>query len=593
MTAREPESGPSERVRAGGSDLIAIAGCALLAAWVFRRALFSFFSSPDDLFYLEQAVGLRPTPLGPFRFLSQVVYFRAMVGLVGLDPFPFHAVSLLVHIVNAALVYALARMAGARRIVAWLGAVLFATFPLSETLLSSAVGINDEAALALALTALICLRRPGIRWRIAASVSFALALASKESVIFLPVLALWLRPASMPLAVAARRARPLFAISAVVAMLFILLRPAGLAPGGEAYAIHFGSNLFHDLMTYLSWSVDLVRPLPDLVSSIDPTAWRVGIWVVAAIVLCRWRWGAQEPAIRLGLVWGILGLLPVLPLRFQTYRHYLYPAVPGLALIVAGALVQSLMLLGRLPRPGDTAVDRRVRPRLVVTLVVLAVLAYALRADHLIAARLALRMPGSQLALDPVERRREVAVRALASLHQHLGPDHAAVAVYSPSGMGRVFSARTGQEYPGIPAGRHSYDLLAAVTDSGRVFRLFLPQIDSVAFLDRWSCADTSFTLFLPYYDGDLFAAGRGRRALAATGRWMFEQRWYPQAREYLDSVLVAYPEDREFLLLRAGALLKIGERAAARGQLEHLIRLAPNDSAASVARRALATWER
>ena len=126
MTAREPESGPSERVRAGGSDLIAIAGCALLAAWVFRRALFSFFSSPDDLFYLEQAVGLRPTPLGPFRFLSQVVYFRAMVGLVGLDPFPFHAVSLLVHIVNAALVFALARVAGARRIVAWFGAVLFA-----------------------------------------------------------------------------------------------------------------------------------------------------------------------------------------------------------------------------------------------------------------------------------------------------------------------------------------------------------------------------------------------------------------------------------------------------------------------------------
>ena len=99
--------------------------------------------------------------------------------------------------------------------------------------------------------------------------------------------------------------------------------------------------------------------------------------------------------------------------------------------------------------------------------------------------------------------------------------------------------------------------------------------------------------MFLPYYDGDLFAAGRGRRALAATGRWMFEQRWYPQAREYLDSVLVAYPEDREFLLLRAGALVKIGERAAAKHQLEHLIRLAPNDSAASVARRALTTWER
>jgi hypothetical protein len=71
----------------------------------------------------------------------------------------------------------------------------------------------------------------------------------------------------------------------------------------------------------------------------------------------------------------------------------------------------------------------------------------------------------------------------------------------------------------------------------------------------------------------------------------MLDERWYPQACEYLDSVLVAYPEDPEFLLTRAVALFKAGQRAAAKGELERLIRVAPGDSCASVARSALRSW--
>jgi hypothetical protein len=50
----------------------------LLALWVQRRALGSFFAA-DDLIHLEQARGILPTLLLPWRALTQVLYFRGML----------------------------------------------------------------------------------------------------------------------------------------------------------------------------------------------------------------------------------------------------------------------------------------------------------------------------------------------------------------------------------------------------------------------------------------------------------------------------------------------------------------------------------
>ena len=60
-----------------------------------------------------------------------------------------------------------------------------------------------------------------------------------------------------------------------------------------------GIHLFHNLMTYLWWSVELKNPLPDLVSSFSTTAWRVGVWVlVAAYSGALLRTGDEAGAMR-------------------------------------------------------------------------------------------------------------------------------------------------------------------------------------------------------------------------------------------------------------------------------------------------------
>ena len=59
--------------------VVGILAAACVVQW---HAVVSFFSA-DDLIHLEQAAGLLPTPVMPWRYLSQVLYFRAMLWVFG------------------------------------------------------------------------------------------------------------------------------------------------------------------------------------------------------------------------------------------------------------------------------------------------------------------------------------------------------------------------------------------------------------------------------------------------------------------------------------------------------------------------------
>ena len=565
--------------------VVAIALCMVPALWVHWRSLASFFTSPDDLVYLEQASGLVLTPFKLFRVLSEVLYFRVMFEIVGLQPFPFHAVTMVLHLANIALVFLFARALGIGGRTAALGATSFGMFPLFSTVLSSAVGINDELALALALSALLALRLKGLAGILAPVVLFALGMLSKESVIFLPLLA-FIPAARDPGRSRLPGAGALVGISVVSVALLMIVRPIRLVP--EAiYAVRFGPNLFHNLMTYMSWSVNVANPLPDLVSSYDPRAWRVGIWVVLG-ALASWRaFGRAEPAIRIGSAWYVLGLLPVLPLEHLTYRHYLYPAIPGLALVVAGTVVHSMEWLVR--RAMRESAGGRVAFRIAAVLATAGVLAYAVAAERLVRQRLDARVAGTELALDPVYRRQEFAEQALVSLGRQIRPEQRQIGILLPEGTGRVFGARSGREYRQAQPGRPPYDLLEESLDHGRAIQLYFPWVDSVAFIDRWTGGFRNFDLFIPYRGGHLAGVGKGPASHGEVARWMMENHWYAQARDHLRSVLEVYPSDAGLRLGYGAALFRSGDREGAIAQLEEVIRTAPGDSAAIAARAVLA----
>jgi len=557
-------------------DVITISAALLLTAWVQRNALSAFFSL-DDLFYLEQAVGIIPTLPSPHRFLSQTLYFRIMVGLFGPNPLPYHFVTYITHLTNVALFFSLLRLWTLPRTAAGLAAALFGTMPLSLTLLSSAIGINDELAMCLTLIALIAVRVTGAYPTVTASAAFTLALFCKESVIFLSMLPVVVRASDQTLRSGLRRALPLLVISLVVGMLFFILRHYGLAPDSRAYAMRPGMNVFHNLTTYISWVTNLVHPMPDLVSSYHTTAWPWALVVTLALGLV-WRFLSEaRPGIGLGAAWWLLGLLPVLPLRFQTFRHYLYPALPGMALAVATALT-GLVEWASERWTGSRA--RRATTRAVVTIALAACsVAYAGQADRLISARLHARLPGVDLSPDPVIRRREVAGRALSSIARSLNADTRLVALFAPSGTERVFGARSGREYRSIPTRRKAYDLLAESLDQGQAIRLFFPQVDSVAFISSWSPRYRDYDLFMRYENGDLLGVGRGPRAHEQAAEWMLGQGWTVQTGRHLEEVLAAYPTSERLRLFHARALQATGDRAREAHERSELIRQVPGDS--------------
>jgi len=480
---------------------------------VHRREIGAFFTSPDDLTHLQQAVGLTPIYPTPFRLLSQVVYFRLMLAAFGPDPVSFHLVVLATHVANLVMIHAIARRFGITAPASILAVAFVGLFPVFYSIFASAVAINDTLALALTLASFLLLDRSKF-WSAA---SFALALTSKESVLLLPlVLFIGMRREASGLAT---RLAPHLVIAAIAAVLFMVLRPLNLAPNATTYSTGLGFHVFHNAMTYLAWSVNLWDAIPDVVSSYDQHAWRVGIPVLGFLGLGAALLPQARGTVFVGLTWWLLGILPVLPLTTQTYRHYLYPALPGFALAIAGVMITAVSAL----------TPARFRSVAIPTFAVLLALAYAIRADSLIERRMTARIPGTALAVDPVVRRSEVARLALGTLGGKIVVEDHKVAILEPAGTERVFGARSAREYQGSQ--HAAYDLLAVSLNQGTAVRLFYPQVDSVAFVKRWDSSRDDWTLYVAYLEGALLRMGRGEEARSHLAAWMTQNRLAPSPR--------------------------------------------------------------
>ncbi|HVP15347.1 MAG TPA: tetratricopeptide repeat protein, partial [Terriglobales bacterium] len=547
----------------------------LLALWVQRRALGSFFAA-DDLIHLEQARAILPTLLLPWRALTQVLYFRGMLALFGPAPAPFLLVGLLLHAIDVGLLFALALRLTRSRSLALLAAGLFGVHPLALEVLFRAVGINETASCAFALGAALCFTGPRPRAG-AGTALFVLGLFCKESILGLP-LALaatsWFTGGGRS---AIRRVLPAAGIALAGIAVFVVLRARGLAPSGAGYAVHLGGNVFHNAMTYLLWALDWAHPLPDLVRSFDPHAWSVALPALAVLLLFAWR-GPQRNFVRWGFLWWAAALLPVLALENATYGYYAYASLAGLATAIAAAVSSALEWIaarGRFARAARGAV-----PVLVLAIA-------ALRADSLEAGRLRLALPGSDLPLDPLLRGIEVPRRAVLTMGNDLPQDVRRAVVFSPPGLLSAYGARSGRAIAGAARGR-AYLYLEAVLDSGRALRVFYPQLDSVRVLRAWSAPYRDWSLYVQTGNGYLQHIGAGPGAHAHYARDLLAAGFGDVARDYLGELVTAFPSETPVRFLYGAALARTGDAAGARAQLEQVIRAAPDDTLARLARRLL-----
>ncbi len=281
---------------------------------------------------------------------------------ISLDPYPFHAINLLAHILSAVLVFGILRLLVKREWAALLGALVFALHPVQVEPVAWVSGFKDTLSGMFTLAAiwqylLYAMRRHANEephdWQIPyllATAFFLLAILSKPSAIVLPIIVgiidlvllrrpwddvsgplwIWLlmslafvvvgrmaQPAKAAGFVAPFYLRPLLALDALAFHLYHVVYPVGLVPD---YGLS-PERILKMPLAYVIW--------------LAPAAIAVGAY------FCRNRcsWATVGAGVFAAAVLPVLGFLPF---DFQYYStiadRYLYVAMLGPALIVAFVL---------------------------------------------------------------------------------------------------------------------------------------------------------------------------------------------------------------------------------------------------------------
>src|SRR5882672_1644276 len=333
----------------------------------------------DDQFYVEENP-LLPDPDGLRKIWDPISreapeYYPILFGsywleyrLWGLDPRPYHATTLALHLANVGLVLLLARRLGAAGWVAAGAAALFAVHPVQ---VASVAWISEQKNTLSGLFYLVAFllylrhRRTG-RWGAYGGclASFVAALLSKTQTVTFPVslvLAEWLllRRREVPLQRAAA------GVAARVAPMFALCIPAGLLtmyfdqhPHTPAFPLVdrlvIASNA---VWFYLRTFLAPVRLSPVYAAwhpvAADPSWWMAAVGLCLGSVALGAAWRHIPALTRWGMLHFLVSLLPVLgfvPFTYETYTmvadHFLYlPCIGGGVALAAGVD----RLLARLP----------------------------------------------------------------------------------------------------------------------------------------------------------------------------------------------------------------------------------------------------
>ena len=370
----------------------------LVASFVIRPGVLRAPFYGDDFNFLELARGhtlwgalTAPDPLGNyFRPVSRPLTFWVLGRLGHESPLAFHLASWALWVAILALLLDLTRrLAGMR--AALIATAFLALHYAADVALLWASDLQDLLATSGALATLVLYTRGR---RLAASLTLAVALLSKESTALVPVLAVLIdRGPSEPWRTAVRRSWPLWACFAIWLALWLFMstrRVAGAVP------LHPGplapvAALFHlvQVATGLEWQAGRPGPV------VEPARLAFALIIVIAGILALWGYGARlagggsaptgaasrsaaaggaagaaaapKPhaaprpprpgaAVRVGLAWAVLGALPVsAAIRFWSAYGYLF-ALCGVALAlgawaasrprIVGAAVVALLALG-------------------------------------------------------------------------------------------------------------------------------------------------------------------------------------------------------------------------------------------------------
>jgi tetratricopeptide (TPR) repeat protein len=280
----------------------------------------------------------------PLTLLSFALDWRVSGGV----PRRFHATNLALHLACTALVFALARRAGASAAAAGLAAAAFGAFPRGSEAVAWVSGRTDVLATLGALAALLLYTtepRAHARRALAACAFLAGLLAKEVAVAALAGVALleWRARTPRGLADSAPRLFPL----AIAAALYAVLRSRAEPASAVVDWLHpLERPLFalQALGAYVAMLADPLRPrlVIGRLGVIEPALLvlgALGLGALGGLVAHRWRSPPPPPGAALAAV-GLAALVPVLhlvplPLSVVAADRFLYLPVAALSALLA------------------------------------------------------------------------------------------------------------------------------------------------------------------------------------------------------------------------------------------------------------------
>jgi tetratricopeptide (TPR) repeat protein len=380
-TPQRPATLPDRESRRRG--LLLGAAATVLSGAVYLNALRNPFVFDDRITIVDNPSIL---DIGDLRAILLSSIFRPVVNLSyaldhalwGLEPFGYHLTSVLLHMVNVVLLFAVTvgvvedgqardqqetgsttRASG----VAFIASALFGVHPMMTEAVGYASARPDVLSASFFLLAFLSMRRGWVAgrygWIVAALLPLGLGLASKEVVVMFPFVMLAYDRLLFPGSDEARRRRLLRLHVPLIAVIIVAVAARALvffsveSPSSSAAIGRIWKYLL--LEFEVIWRYVLLLALPvsqSIVHRVRPSgmlslAGAAGLAVVGLLML---RGRRRAPLAAFAAVWFLLLLAPsssLLPLQYPMAEHRVYLASGGL-FIAAGAGFG--WLLGRLTR---------------------------------------------------------------------------------------------------------------------------------------------------------------------------------------------------------------------------------------------------
>lgn len=359
------------------SALLILASATLI---VYAVSLSNGFVLDDDVIIVKNPATLHLGNIRDVLFAPDVIkpYYRPLnrasylldYQLFGMNPLWFHAVNIIIHLLNAALLYLVGRRLLSDRSAALIAALLFAVHPVNAEAVNFIATRNTLLALFFSLASLLAFlkaKESGKRWPVLSALLFFCGLLSKEtSLMLIAVIALctlfplsatikekwWNRLVSLLpylLATIVYFAMRAYSLQGLVG--------TSIPAAGLFNRLAMNYHIIPQYVGLLLFPIDLTLFHTVPTGGLFTPPWHLPVWVVllvSAWLIVRRR----NRAALFGLTWCAVNYLPIsniVPIPSDPItERYLYLPAAGL-FIVLGALLARLLSVEKAKRAVWTA----------------------------------------------------------------------------------------------------------------------------------------------------------------------------------------------------------------------------------------------